>query len=242
MSYIYFCVKHAAGMDIRIPAAKRDPGWENGWQTIDAKQQIGHNVSDMKKMASSTESHAFWRLKRLRELKGVTLEQLAERTALTKSYLSKVERGISVPSIATALKVADAFEVGVGDLFGVTEVSNDFVVVRKDERKPFPGRAAKAGHRYEAIAPGQAHGLFEAFIDHPPFEVPPSYQKAQHRGQEMIFVVKGRVDVGFPHTSVKLAVGDCMVFNGQLPHRVLSLKPRRAEILVIVTSDKEQPH
>ena len=195
----------------------------------------------MKKRVRVAGQHAFWRLKRLRELKGVTLEQLAGRTALTKSYLSKVERGVSVPSIATALKIADAFEVGVGDLFGATATSNDFVVVRKNARKPFPGRAAKAGHHYEAIAPGQTHGLFETFVDHPPFEVPPNYKKAQHRGQEMIFVVKGRVDVGFPHTSVKLASGDCMVFNGQLPHRVISLKPQRAEILVIVTSGKEQP-
>src|SRR5688572_17350399 len=104
-----------------------------------------------KTMASrKTESHAFWRLKRLRELKGVTLEVLAARAGLTKSYLSKVERGMSVPSIATALKLADAFEVGVGDLFGASEGARDYVVVRKGERKPFPGRGEKTGHRYEA--------------------------------------------------------------------------------------------
>jgi transcriptional regulator with XRE-family HTH domain len=191
------------------------------------------------KKTGSTESHAFWRLKRLRELKGMTLDELAIRTGLTKSYLSKVERGVSVPSIATALKVADAFETGVGDLFGVTASNNDYVVVRKDERKPFSRRAGeKAGHRYEAIAPGQTHGLFEAFIDYPPLEVPAEYQKAQHRGQEMIFVVKGKIDVAFPHASVQLAAGDCMVFNGQLPHRIISLRRQRAEILAIVTSDK----
>jgi len=192
----------------------------------------------MKKKTPGTESHAFWRLKRLRELKGITLEELAARTGLTKSYLSKVERGVSVPSIATALKVADAFETGVGDLFGVTISSNDYVVVRRDERKPFSRGGEKAGHRYEAIAPGQTHGLFEAFIDHPPLEVPADYKKAQHRGQEMIFVVKGKVDVAFPHASVKLGAGDSMVFNGQLPHRVISIQPHRAEILVIITSDK----
>jgi len=196
----------------------------------------------MTKEVGKTESHAFWRLKRLREIKGVTLEQLAERTGLTKSYLSKVERGVSVPSIGTALKVADAFEVGVGDLFGVTASNNDFVVVRKDERKPFGRKGVNGGqNRYEAIAPGLAHGIFEAVIDHPPFDEPPGYKKNHHRGQEMIFVVKGRVDVAFPHTSIKLAAGDCIVFSGQLPHRLLSLRPQRAEILVIVTNDRGQP-
>ena len=196
-------------------------------------------MSAMIKQPGKAKSHAFWRVKRLRELKGVTLEQLAERTGLTKSYLSKVERGVSVPSISTAIRIADAFETEVGDLFGVTASSNDLVVVRKNERKPFSRKGGNAGFRHEAIAPGQTHGLFEAFVVHPPFEEPPDYKRSQHSGQEMIFVVKGRVDVTFPHSSVKLDAGDCMVFSGQIPHRLLSLRPQRAEALVIVTSDKE---
>jgi transcriptional regulator with XRE-family HTH domain len=186
-------------------------------------------------------THAFWRLKNLRGLKGVTLEDLAQRTGLTKSFLSKVERGKSMPSIATALKIADAFEVGVGDLFGASETAKDFAVVRKTERKPFSGRRFKAGHRYEAIAPGHFHGLYEAFVDHPPFDEPPHHQRAQHRGHEMLFVIKGKIDVAFPHQSVKLEEGDSIVFSGQIPHRVLSLRPKRAEILVIVTNDRKEP-
>lgn len=44
---------------------------------------------------------------------GVTLETLAEKTGLTKSYLSKVERGLNTPSIAAALKLAKALNVQV---------------------------------------------------------------------------------------------------------------------------------
>lgn len=205
------------------------------------KDKLGHNVSYMKKSAGVTHSHAFWRLKRLRELKGITLEELAARTGLTKSYLSKVERGVSVPSVSTALRLAEAFETGVADLFGVTVSNNDFVVVRKDDRKPFSRKGATNGYRYEAIAPGQTHGLFEAFVVHPPFEEPPDYKRSQHPGHEMLFVVKGRVDVLLPHTSVKLSAGDSMVFSGRMPHRVLSVRPQRAEALVVITSEKEHP-
>jgi transcriptional regulator with XRE-family HTH domain len=189
--------------------------------------------------SATTDSHAFWRLKRLRELKGVTLEQLAARSGLTKSYLSKVERGMSVPSIASALKIADALAVGVSELFGVGATDKDFAVVRRKDRQQFRGRGEKAGHRYEAITPGQAHGLFETFVDHPPFEEPRGYKRAQHRGQEMLFVVKGRIDVAFPHASAQLGPGDCIVFSGQIPHRVLSLRPQRAEILVIVSTEQD---
>jgi mannose-6-phosphate isomerase-like protein (cupin superfamily) len=146
-----------------------------------------------------------------------------------------------VPSIATALKVADALSVGVGDLFGVGEADKDFVVVRKEERKAFSRGGEKAGHHYEAITPGQAHGLFETFVDHPPFDEARGHKRAQHRGKEMIFVVKGSIDVAFPHASTKLGPGDCILFSGQIPHRVLSLRPQRAEILVIITSGKDEP-
>ncbi|NWD03163.1 helix-turn-helix transcriptional regulator, partial [Pseudomonas sp. P7779] len=48
------------------------------------------------------------RLKILRKKLGVTLESLAEKSGMTKSYLSKVERGLNTPSIAAALKLAKA--------------------------------------------------------------------------------------------------------------------------------------
>ena len=194
----------------------------------------------MTKRTGKTAPHAFWRVKRLREMKGVTLEQLAERTGLTKSYLSKVERGISVPSVATALKLADAFEVNVGDLFGVSAPEQDYVVVRKDQRKPFT-RSGRATSRMEAITPGLAHGLFEAFITHPPRERPPDDKRVQHGGQELAFVLKGRMEMSFPHTSVRLSAGDCLLFNGRLPHHTLSVGTQPAEVLIVVTSDKEQP-
>jgi len=192
---------------------------------------------DRKTTTPSSETHAFWRLKRLREVKGVTLEDLAQQTGLTKSFLSKVERGVSMPSIATVLKIADAFKVSAGNLFSSTESREDLVVVRKNERKPFTGRRFKAGNRYETIAPGHIHGMYEAFIDHPPFEEPPNYERAQHRGHEMLFVVRGRINVAFPHESMNLDEGDSVVFSGHIPHRVLSLRPKRAEILVIVTNE-----
>ena len=115
-----------------------------------------------------------------------------------------------------------------------------FAVARKKERKPFSGSRYKASHRYEAIAPDHIHGLYEGFIDHPPFDEPANYERAQHRGHEMLFVVKGGIDVAFPHESVKLDEGDSIVFSGRIPHRVLSLRPKRAEVLVIVTNDPKR--
>ena len=198
------------------------------------------NLSAVPRRTTSVdEPHAFWRVKRLRELKALTLEALAQRTGLTKSYLSKVERGRSIPSIATAMKLADAFDVAVGDLFGTGGASSDFVVVRKDQRKPFNRAIGEhAGYRYEAIAPGVTHALFEAFVMQPPANGAGVRDTFEHAGEEMIFVLKGRLELSLPNHKVTLGAGDCIVFDGHLPHRSVSVGKQQAEALVIVTSRK----
>jgi len=186
---------------------------------------------------TSAPAHAFWRLRQLRAAHGLTLEELAARTGLTKSFLSKVERGLSVPSIGSAVRLADAFGVSVGELFGAEDRGRDYSLIRRADRLPLARRGQVEPDRYEAIVQARTRGVLEAFVDRPPFAPPPGHRPAEHRGQEMIFVVKGRVEVHFPHASVRLGTGDTLIFDGTMPHRVLSQPPRRGEILVIVTAD-----
>ncbi|MGK9522668.1 helix-turn-helix transcriptional regulator, partial [Salmonella enterica subsp. enterica] len=77
---------------------------------------------------------------------GVTLESLAEKSGMTKSYLSKVERGLNTPSIAAALKLAKALNVKVEELFSEDNVSLDsYSLVRSHERPDTaPGYAVLA--------------------------------------------------------------------------------------------------
>ena len=57
-------------------------------------------------------------LKFLRVQSGMTLEQLATDSGLTRSYLSKLERGLSSPSIGSALKIAEALGTSLDRLYG----------------------------------------------------------------------------------------------------------------------------
>ncbi|MDC6131850.1 helix-turn-helix transcriptional regulator, partial [Burkholderia gladioli] len=74
------------------------------------------------------------RLKLLRKQLGLSLQDLAERAGLTKSYLSKVERGLSTPSVAVAMQLATALHVEVGRLFASDEDEKAITVVRAGER------------------------------------------------------------------------------------------------------------
>lgn len=56
------------------------------------------------------------RLRRFREERGVSQERLANAADLTTSFVSNLERGTTVPSLTTVLRLAMALEVSPGDL------------------------------------------------------------------------------------------------------------------------------
>ncbi|MDM8520929.1 helix-turn-helix transcriptional regulator [Anaerolineales bacterium HSG6] len=56
------------------------------------------------------------KLRTLRTQQGLTLQQVADAVGATNSYISKMERGQSLPTIDLALKIARFFEVTVDDL------------------------------------------------------------------------------------------------------------------------------
>src|SRR2546422_1922861 len=57
------------------------------------------------------------RLRALRRFRRCTLRTIADRSGLSESFLSQVERGRSSASIASLKRIADALGVSMADLF-----------------------------------------------------------------------------------------------------------------------------
>ncbi len=62
-------------------------------------------------------------MRQLREERGWSQEQLAERANLNRSYLGEVERGSAVPSLITVFKLAGALEIRLSSLIARCEHS-----------------------------------------------------------------------------------------------------------------------
>ena len=60
-------------------------------------------------------------LRQLREERGLSQEQLAERADLNRSYLGEVERGRAVPSIVTVSKLAGALDIRLSSMIARCE-------------------------------------------------------------------------------------------------------------------------
>ncbi|QXI40595.1 helix-turn-helix domain-containing protein [Pseudomonas xantholysinigenes] len=172
------------------------------------------------------------RLKLLRKKLGITLDVLADKAGMTKSYLSKVERGLNTPSIAAALKLARALNVNVEELFAdESEGQARYSLVRHGERQALVGDGEGPGYSVLTSQVGQRSLL--PFLIQPPSEFSdPTFK--EHEGEEFLFVHAGQVEVDFMSERVLLEPGDALHFNAQTPHRLRSVGERQAQLLVVV--------
>ncbi|MBI6703484.1 helix-turn-helix domain-containing protein [Pseudomonas viridiflava] len=174
-------------------------------------------------------------LKILRKKMGVTLEQLAGQTGLTKSYLSKVERGLNSPSIAVALKLAKALNVQAEELFSTEAVPVEgYSLVRRQQRDASPKGAAAT---HVALAKHIGQRALLPFMVYPPQSFAHSAFK-EHLGEEFVYVHRGSVEVDFGSERLILEEGDALHFNAQKSHRIRTVSETQAELLVVVHSSE----
>ncbi|OBJ14750.1 DNA-binding protein [Mycobacterium colombiense] len=167
-------------------------------------------------------------LRAVRKQRGLTLEELARQTGLTKSYLSKIERRCSTPSIAVALKVAKALDVDVGRLFS-EEAAQEKITVER-------AAGDAEGERYRVLA----SSLLGKSMS--PFVVRPTEQLAddphpEHAGQEFMFVHAGTVELDYGDQTFTLEPGDSAYFDASVSHKIRAVGAERAEVVVVAHAE-----
>ncbi|AET92400.1 helix-turn-helix domain-containing protein [Caballeronia cordobensis] len=176
------------------------------------------------------------RLKLLRKQLGMSLQELADRSEMTKSYLSKVERGLSTPSIAAAMKLAQALHIDVNELFSVAGGEEAISVVRASERVEVGGDGDESQPKYEIISPKGGHRGLVPFMITPAADFVATDFK-EHEGEEFLFVHRGKIEIDFADHKVALSTGDSVHFNARIPHRIRSVGATRAQVLLVVKGE-----
>jgi mannose-6-phosphate isomerase-like protein (cupin superfamily) len=151
------------------------------------------------------------------------LDELAAATGLTKSYISKVERGQSTPSIAAAMKVARALDVDVAQLFSDDPTATTLTVERAADRT-----AAK----HHPIASGMLGKAMSPFVVRPGRQFS-THVHFDHPGQEFLFVHSGTIELKYGDGVTALQTGDCAYFDASQPHRLRQVGDAPAEAIVV---------
>lgn len=169
------------------------------------------------------------KLRAARKANGYTLEQLAAASGLTKGFLSRIERDETSPSVASLITLCEVMSIEVGSLFTAPDVA---LVRRTDaptinlggsgvsEKLMTPRGQAKLQLVHSSIEPGGMGGTDLYTIN---CEV------------EVLYVLKGAVELILADGSRKLGAGDALTFAGGEPHSwVNSSQTRPAEVIWVL--------
>ena len=171
----------------------------------------------MKPGTNIVEAEIGKRIKALRTAKGTTLEQLARQTGFTKGYLSKVEKSEKAPPVSTLGTIARAFNTTISTLLGEESPSVSLSLVRKNEAPLIARDGTAFGYAYEAMAYKYSNKVMEPFILTLPMN-PKKRTIYQHEGEEILFVIQGRMKFTHGSETVIANTGDCVYFDSSIPH------------------------
>jgi XRE family transcriptional regulator, regulator of sulfur utilization len=177
------------------------------------------------------------RVRALREASGMSLRDLAERSGVSAPMLSQVERGDTSPTLTVAAKIAVGLDLRLSQLLRLDEAES-VTIVRAAEGPR--GGNVKRGHRFEVLTaarPGQRvevsrHVLAPAGTtgapDDPPMHEPGSRETAVVEDGELTLVCDG--------VRYRLAAGDCVTFDADLPHHFENESDAEASFLAVVSA------
>ena len=154
-------------------------------------------------------------IKRLRKLRGRTLEQLATGAGVSAGLLSQVERGQGNPSFNTLVQVAHALGIPVARLMVGEQISSP--VVRRSER-----RRLNLGANDDLVLMELLTARLDSALEAIRIVAEPGYSTEDtpfaHDGEEFGIVLEGThaVNVGGAH--YVLQAGDSISYSSTIPH------------------------
>lgn len=151
-------------------------------------------------------------IKRLRRQHGLSLREVAERSELSTSFLSSVERGESDIAVGRLARVAACFDHDVGSLLGYTSRRARPRLVRPDERIEVQ---RGSGVHYEAYRmPGFDMELFVMRFDPGSgFE-----NEISHEGLDAALVLEGELVLTHNGEDFRLETGTCAIWSAAYRH------------------------
>lgn len=168
------------------------------------------------------------KIKKLRVQKGLTLEELASRSELTKGFLSQLERDLTSPSIATLNDILEALGSSLSEFF--MEEKEEKVVFQKsdffiDERDDYT---------INWIVPNTQKNSMEPIL----IEIPMggrSFELEPHSGEEFGYVLEGNVTLVCGDKKYTVKKGETFYMNGKNFHYIENTKKTVAKVLWVST-------
>lgn len=175
------------------------------------------------------------RIKKLREDKKLSLEELSNLTGFEVDLLSGIENKEFQPQLGTILKLSKALDSAFGKLisgsgnsvYSITRVNQEKNVARSTTNKE-----KKQIYSYKSLAPEVMGRNMESLMVTLEEKVEGA-EPLSHNGEEFIYVVNGVVTITIGDETFDLNPGDSIYYLSTTPH-LISAKENTATILAVL--------
>lgn len=167
-------------------------------------------------------------IRNLRQKLGLTQDELAQRSEVTKGYISQLERDLTSPSVETLSNVLEALGSSMSEFF--EETHDEQIVFKKEDY--FEGYYDKLGLKMEWIVPNAQKNAMEPILfsfeadgetkDYTPFE-----------GEEFGYVLEGQICLFLGEKKHILKEGETFYLTANQPRKIKNESKKQAKLLWI---------
>lgn len=197
--------------------------------------QPGNSPEKVQSSGNTLEDAIGQQVRVLRKRLNLTVATVAKQAKLSSGMLSKIENGLTSPSLATLSALANALNVPVTSLFRGYEEQRDVTMIKAGEGLVIERRGSGAGHQYQLLGHtiGKPYSIEPYVISISDMsEVFPVFQ---HAGTELIYMLEGKVSYRHANKTYELEPGDSLFFDAEASHgpeEILALPCRYLSFIV----------
>ena len=176
--------------------------------------------------------------RRVRHRSGKTLDAAARQADVTKGYLSKVESGRAMPSIAVISRLADAYGMPLSEIFMPERQRGPLSLVRANERTAINKNGSELGYLYEIASNMKRNPRSEVFFLTLPFLPDADPPRFKHPGEEIIVVLEGLMHFEYGTMEFDMGPGDCIQFDSSIEHHGVAVNGGPVKLFVVIIPDR----
>ena len=176
------------------------------------------------------------RVRDLRSARGLSLEALAQRSGVSRSMISLIERGESSATAVVLEKLATSLGVALAALFEDTQAPAGPLARRKAQPQ---WRDPASGYLRRNLSPAG----FAATLQLVEVEFPPGARVAYESGarevpmHQQVWVLEGSIEMSVGDEPFRLDAGDCLAMQLDRPIAFRNPGRKPARYLVALASD-----
>ena len=159
------------------------------------------------------------KVKALRQRCGLSQKELAKRTGHSASFISQLERNLISPSIDSLAQLSEKLNVQLAYFFPQqTRLVSNTIICRKNQRTDYtPDSSVTSDVKCQRLTSDTSNRRMEALIITIPEGVHISGHLFPHKGDELIMVTKGELEITIKNQKYILREGDTVYISSVVP-------------------------